>query len=348
MRGLATHGLLHTWARAEAATFVVVYQEEAHAEDEWLLHTARYAAPGKEDKPVMVKKHRNLADRRVAALTFASDFQVAGTEAEAASSLASALAAAKGMDLDASGDSADGAACASALTLPACSAGSCASAADAASSTSADATAACGGAGAAAASAAAGSASAPLPGEDTAIAIDAATGAVADLVEQGRAHREKAIAERRRVTALKQADRAALGPVKVPLLLDSMGNDFLRTYASWPIRYYIFAEQQEVEAAGAVATATSAGSAFPEGASSSATDAAAAGSSAAASMAAPPVIVELIGEPDEASYNGNEIDNAVEAIADGSFFTREARMARKRAAPPRSATGALPWYGLLQ
>lgn len=282
---MAAQGYLHSWARAEGATLVILYQEEAHGEDEWLLSTARHAAPGKEDRPVMVKKHRSMADRRVAALTFAQDYAIAGAAEEAAPVLAAASAAAAA-ELGA------GAVPAAAL---ACSAGA--------------------GAPAPAAPAAA----AAVAGEGEPIAIDAATGASVNIVEAGAAARAAAIARRRKEWSELMSRQSALGPVKVPLLLDSMGNDFLRTYASWPVRYYILAED----------------STAPVGAVG-------AGAGAGAVVAAPPITVELIGEPDGASYDPWALVEAADAMADGSFFAPEARAQRLRAAPPRSAVGAVP------
>jgi hypothetical protein len=85
--------------------------------------------------------------------------------------------------------------------------------------------------------------------------------------------------------------------VPIPLLIDDMSNGFQDAYAAWPIRWYLFTAEDSADSGGGSAVS----------------------SSAEPAVAAPRVVVSRIGEPDDASFDGFEIQLLLDSIAAGEF-----------------------------
>jgi hypothetical protein len=62
--------------RRGALGIVLVYEEEAHAADEWPISSARDAAPGREGIPVSIRQHRSQEEREEAARDMVKAYQV--------------------------------------------------------------------------------------------------------------------------------------------------------------------------------------------------------------------------------------------------------------------------------
>jgi hypothetical protein len=90
---------------------------------------------------------------------------------------------------------------------------------------------------------------------------------------------------------------AAAAGVLIPLLIDDTSNGFQDAYAAWPIRWYLFTAEDSADSGH--------GSVVPSSVGSAGT--------------APRVVVSRIGEPDDASFDGFEIQLLLDSIATGEF-----------------------------